>query len=131
MEVNLAVLADAANVSREGKLNITGIFDRFSFQEFPATSPSFMIVLRFQAHPNEAGKHKLLMRLADADGQEVSKLEGEFVVPGKRTGGKPVNGQIILGAQVRLPHPGDYSFDILIDGRWERSIPLEVQKIST
>ena len=41
MEVDLAVLADSANRSENGKLNILGIFDNFNIGPiFPAQTPS-------------------------------------------------------------------------------------------
>jgi hypothetical protein len=128
LEVNIAVLADAANVSQEGKLNITGIFNRLQLKNFPATSPTFSIVLGLLAHASEVGNHQLLVRLADEDGQEIAKIKGDFKVPRAKSGGKPIGTSIILGTQVKLPKPGDFSFDVLIDGRWEKTISLEVLK---
>lgn len=132
MEVDLAVLADAANLTGNGKLNILGTFDAITLgPDFPATSTTFSIVVRLVAHPSELGKHKLLLRVADADGKEVSKLEGDFEVGRKESSPKPARIPLILGAQVTFPSPGDYTFDILIDGRWEKSIPLEVVKAAS
>jgi len=37
MRVKLAVLADYASITREGKLNILGIFDEINPQQLPAT----------------------------------------------------------------------------------------------
>jgi Family of unknown function (DUF6941) len=129
MEVDLAVLADAANVSGEGKLNLLGIFDNMTLgPDFPATSTTFSIVVRLVAHPSELGQHQLTLRVADADGKEVAKLDAGFNVGRKKASPKPASLPIVLGAQVTFPSPGDYAFDILIDGRWEKTIPLEVIK---
>ena len=49
MDVTLALLADAANVSQDGKLNILGIFNGLGAAAFPATHPSMHLVLRFEA----------------------------------------------------------------------------------
>ncbi len=126
MEVSIAVLADAANVSQEGKLNITGIFTQLRLRKFPARSPTFSMVLGLLAHTSEAGDHKLLVRLADEDGQEIANIQGDFKVPKSKSGGKPIGVNIILGTQVNFPKPGDYSFDVLIDKRFEKAIHLEV-----
>lgn len=129
MEVDLAVLADAANRSENGKLNILGIFETFNLgPEFPATSPTFTIVLRIVAHPSEMGEHDLRLRLADADGKEIAKLEGSFEISRNVTSPKPVRMPVTLLAQVKFPGPGDYAFDVLINGRWEKSIPVEIVK---
>ena len=132
MEVDLAVLADAANTTESGKINILGIFDRFTLgPEFPASSPTFSIVVRIVGHPSETGTHQLLLQLADADGREIAKFGGEFTAERKKTTAKPFRVPVILGAQVNFPHPGEYSVDVLVDERWETSIRLEVRKASS
>lgn len=130
MEVKLAVLADAANVSQEGKLNITGIFNRINSRGFPATQPSMVIVVRLEAHASEAGDHAVTIRLANADGRELARLDGSFRLQKGGPAGQPLTGQFILPlAGLTLPDPGSYAFDILIDGRYEGSIPLYARKI--
>lgn len=129
MEVKLAVLADAANVSKEGKLNIFGIFNQMKSKTFPITWPALAVVIRFEAHASEAGDHEVTIRLADADGRELARLDGSMKLQRGPTG-QPLLGQIILGlAGLQLKEPGTYSFDILIDGRYEGSIPLFVRKM--
>ncbi len=79
MNVNLAVLCDAANVSREGKLNVLGEFDSIHASTFPLTYPTMVLVVRLEAHPTEAGDHTLRLHLNDEDGQDVvPPLQGEF-----------------------------------------------------
>src|SRR6266516_902993 len=53
MEVKLALLADGANVSREGKLNLLGIFDTLFARSFPTTHPQMQLVIRFEAAAHE------------------------------------------------------------------------------
>ena len=55
MRVKLALLADSANVSREGKLNLLGIFDAIFARELPTSHPHMHLVLRFEALPADAG----------------------------------------------------------------------------
>lgn len=127
MEVDLAVLADAANRSDNGKLNILGVFDSLTLgPDFPAHSPTFAIVVRVVLHRTELGEHRFELRVADADGREISKLDGTFDVKRKKSDPRPVRAAIVLQAQVNFPAPGDYTFDILLDGRWEQAIPLRV-----
>ena len=49
MRVSLALLADYSNVSREGKLNILGIFDTIYAPRFPTTHAHLQLVVRFEA----------------------------------------------------------------------------------
>jgi hypothetical protein len=58
MKIIFSVLADSANITREGKLNILGIFDSIQVQQFPVTHPQMQLVMRFEADRAEAGKSK-------------------------------------------------------------------------
>ena len=87
MEVPLAVLADAANVSREGKLNIFGIFNRLWAIKFPAKHPQAQLVMVFEADAGEAGQKKTVgVLLRDSDGNKIFGIEGEFVLPKAKPG---------------------------------------------
>jgi hypothetical protein len=127
VHVNLAVLCDAANVSREGKLNILGEFDSIHASSFPLTYPTMVLVVRMEAHPTEQGDHRLKLQLIDADGQDVvPPLEGEFTTGRPPFPGVPARtAPIILQMHgVRFDHPGHYSFELLVDGHHLRSLPL-------
>jgi hypothetical protein len=129
MELKLAVLADAANVSQEGKLNITGIFDSIGFEEPPFTWPLINFVCRFEVHPAETGHHPVLVRVADEDGAELVRIEGELRIRRKPNAppGEPVRTQFIVPIHnATFPKPGRYVFDILVDGRYEGSVSLTV-----
>jgi len=128
MIVRMAVLADAANVSQEGKLNILGIFDLVSLPEFPGIVAGACLVLVIEAHPTEAGDHEVQIVLVDEDGKQVFSITGALPVQEPAERAKPVKTNIVLGLPpVRLPHAGAHSFDVLIDGRYETSIPLTAQ----
>ena len=55
MDVTLAVLADYANVSQDGKLNIMGIFQEVNPSEIPFVLPQMYLVLSLTAGPAEVG----------------------------------------------------------------------------
>ena len=127
MHVNLAVLCDAANVSREGKLNILGEFDSIHASSFPLVYPTMVLVVRLEAHPTERGEHRLKLQLIDADGGDVvPPLEGEFTTGSPPFPGVPVRtAPIILQMHgVRFDRPGHYAFELLVDGHHLRSLPL-------
>ena len=54
----LAVAADYANVSSDGKLNIMGIFQEVIPGGFPTIVPQMYLVVSWDAGPAEFGSHK-------------------------------------------------------------------------
>ncbi len=126
MEVDLAVVADAANVSQEGKLNILGVFDTIWAREFPFRHAAMVFVLRVRADFTDQGVHKLVVRLMDADGGQLFKAEGPLKVP-EGTPGRPVKPHVIMGLSgISFAKPGDFSFEVIVDERHLKSVPLYV-----
>lgn len=128
MEVDLALLADAATIDGSGKLNILGIFDRLGTSAFPTRHPRLSLVLRFSAGIHEVGKHEVEIVLKAPDGKEVVRIDGEMSLTAGRRG---------VADGVLVPHilnmdglvfsaPGRYSFDVIVDGTHQVSIPLTV-----
>lgn len=75
MEVKLAVLADYSNVSREGKLNLLGIFDVIRARGFPARHSNMQLVMMLEAPLSEANTDKnVQVRLMDADGRRIFEI---------------------------------------------------------
>lgn len=130
MDVVLALIADAANRSQEGKLNILGAFGEIYATAYPATHPEMQLVLRMEASPGEVGQTKeLIILLLDADGQPVENfhVKGTFQVqPAKRPGRKSVMETLIRLVAVTFPKEGDYTFEIMINGESKANIPLNV-----
>ncbi|HEY4484970.1 MAG TPA: hypothetical protein VI702_01410 [Nitrospiria bacterium] len=127
MKITLAVLADYANITREGKLNIMGIFDAIHAQGFPFTHPLMQLVLRFEAGvSDEAIPRKAEVRLMDADGKRLFVLEGNLT-PGQARPGEPIRSdQIISISMLKFEHPGDYEFKVLINDSIKAEVPLKV-----
>lgn len=132
MEIDLALLADAATVDASGKLNILGVFDRISTSGFPAQHPHISLVLRFGASLNEAGDHAVVITLRDPEGAEVVRLNGEIKVgPGPAaTGGRVRVPQVVNIERLVFQKPGRYSFDVDVDGKHQVSVPLFIHDAS-
>lgn len=124
MDVTLAVCCDAANVSREGKLNLLGIFNSIHAAQYPCTHPHLAFVLRVEARLGEEGVYPLEIKLADEDGQEVFKINGQLSLRGAQPG-RPMTAQTIMDINnLQVPKPGTYSFEIFVDDRHLRSVPV-------
>ncbi|MBX6362539.1 MAG: hypothetical protein IRZ00_01615 [Gemmatimonadetes bacterium] len=126
MRVKLAVVADHANASAEGKLNILGIFDRIMVPSLPAVHPLLYLVVQVEAHPAERGRsHPVELRLHDPDGEAVFDLRGEVVPQGAP--GEPIIANQIIGINnLLLSKAGEYTFVVFVDNDLKAEIPLKV-----
>lgn len=133
MKVALGVLADYANVSAEGKLNIMGVFQVVYAAQFPLVYPQMHLILTLEADPSEMGiKKQLEIKLMGPDGAPLLGVGGEMEVPkGSPFPGTAIGLNHILGFQgVRFEKPGDYQFAVLISGDHKQSIPLKVVQVT-
>lgn len=129
MRIDCALLCDAATV-REGLLHVLGGgVTRINRPGFPTPLSPLSLAMRVLVHPTEADRmHKMQVRLLDEDGAEIARFDLEF--------GVGDTGQLEAGEEVSLPLPltippnvglekaGRYSFEILIDGNHQASIPF-------
>ncbi|RMH16989.1 MAG: hypothetical protein D6701_08135 [Gemmatimonadetes bacterium] len=131
MDIDLALIADAATVDATGKLNILGVFDRITAQEFPTQHGRLALVLRFRAAVVEIGLHEIAIELRDPEGQALLRLDGQLELGG---------GAKASETGIRVPHvlnldglvfarPGRYAFDVIIDGEHHVSLPLVVDGV--
>jgi hypothetical protein len=129
MDVSLAVLADYANVSREGKLNIMGIFDRIYARQLPGQFPPMQLVIRIDARYTELGReHSIEVRLLDPDGQAIFDIKGNFTPVGGEAGeGVSLNHIIGLG-NLPLAKAGGHTIAIWVDNDLKKEIGLKVVK---
>jgi hypothetical protein len=126
MDVAFALLADAANISQEGKLNILGAFDRIYGSKFPLTWPRMMLVMRFVASAVEYGSEKSIEIVTlDADGKKLGTLSGKVTI-GAGQAGRQMKINHVLPMTVTFPGPGQYSIEILVNGEPKAAVPLEV-----
>ena len=126
MDVAFALLADAANVSREGKLNILGAFDRIYGAKFPLTWPRMVLITRFIASAAEYGTEKSLEIVTmDADGKRLSAATGNMKLPKGQTG-RQLKINHVLPMTMTFPNPGQYSIEILVNGEPKATVPLDV-----
>ena len=128
MDVTLAALADSANISQEGKLNILGEFNQIYASSLPLQHAAMSLVLRLEAGPVEYGQEKQVeIRLVDADGISLldvgtAKVSVPNAGPGKRA-------RLVTVLNIRntvLESYGDYAFVVLVNGDEKATVPLEL-----
>lgn len=129
MQVKLALLADYANITAEGKLNILGIFDRVQVARLPATHPQMQFVLRVEARPADKDKpHTLELRLHDPDGETIFDIRGEMVPRGGEPTQTVATNQIITINNLNFVKAGGYTFTVYVDAHLRAEVPLVVEE---
>ena len=131
MDVTLALLADGANVSREGKLNVFGIFDTIFARAFPTTHPQMQLVLRFELDVDEGGRRDVEVQFVAADGRVLFRLPGAVSVQQRAPGERTRMDHILTLNNVQLEHPGRYRFNVVVEGELAAVVPLQVEQVAT
>lgn len=134
MRVDCALLCDAVT-TREGLLHILGGgVTRLNRPSFPAPL-GVALALRIMVHPTEADRsHAIEARLLTEDGEQIGIAEVAFEVAlsGEERPGEELAVATALSLQnVPLPDAGAYSFELLIDGVHQASVPFVAQQRSS
>ncbi len=133
MNIDLAVLADAATVDVSGKVNILGVMDRIQAQEFPARHGRIAMVLRFSAEPGETGAHEVQIRLRGPKGEQVLEVGGRIQLAGDGAAApeEAVKVPQVLNLDgIQFPEPGSYRFEVLVDGEARATVPLRLERFA-
>ena len=78
----MAIVADYVNETNDGKLNVLGIFDTISANQFPATHPELRLVISIEFTVAECGtERELTVDFIDQDGNRVIRISQPFSVP--------------------------------------------------
>ena len=132
MEVPLALLADYANTSQDGKLNVMGVFNRILTKDFPTVHPEMRLVFRLEAQPSERGRQATIeIKLLDADANVLHHVKGRVGVPQKSLQPTIEINQILRLTGLVFKKPGDYRFDILVDGDLKANVPFTLEQLPT
>lgn len=124
MELRYALLADFANATSEGKVNVMGIFDRLFAHSFPAIHRQLYLVTSVETDKEDEGQvREIHIQLINADGEGLAELRGQMHFGG----GKQVFNQIHIFQDLRFDTAGAFQFNIFFDGRMVKTLDLELQ----
>ncbi len=113
MKIPMAFIADEANISQEGKLNVLGVFDRIASANFPMVHPKMVFVFRILAEFGDGGRPTpVRVRLIDDDGTVLFEAGGEIVAPQVEPGEFVTTHQLFGLLGIRFERPGNYRFVI-------------------
>jgi hypothetical protein len=133
VRIDTALLCDAATV-REGLLHILGGgITQANRPAFPAPI-GMMLAMRILVHPTELDQaHHLSVQLQGEDGQSIAKMDAQIGVidPALIRPHEEASVPLTLGLppMVQLPAPGRYSFEILIDGIHQSTVPFSAEQL--
>lgn len=107
----MALIADEANISQEGKLNVLGAFDRIASPTFPMVHPKMVFVFRIEAGYGDGGVAvPVRVRLIDDDGGALFEAGGELIAPEVQPGDFATAHQLFTLLGITFPEPGLYKF---------------------
>jgi hypothetical protein len=82
------------------------------------------LVLRVRGRRTEIGAHPLRIRFLDPEGHEILGGEGTVHFAEPPAGVTEVEAGAVLVFDIPLPAPGEYRFEILLDGVPAADVPL-------
>lgn len=127
----LILVADYANLTADGKLNVMGIFRQVNARKFPAVHPFLTVIVKLQADLGEEldRTRALGLKLLDEDANEIVSIQKEFRFPNRHVGPQPEFNAIFALNNVRFPAPGHYEFVVLVDNDHKGASSLYVNQI--
>lgn len=128
-KLDFAFLADSAEAEPGRKFYVLGGgIDNITGAGFPLIHPHMSLVMRWIIHPAELDHpHHMEVRLGDADGRELAKIEGDIEASGAGPLGREAAVNMVINmAQMRFESPGDFSIEILMNNQHQKSLPLHV-----
>jgi len=115
MNIPMAFLADEANISQEGKLNVMGIFDRIVADDLPVTHPRMVFAFRVTADFTDGGRSfPVQVRMVDEDGAVMFDASGEINPPMLPPGEFSTANQVFTLVGMQFPRAGQYQFEVRI-----------------
>lgn len=127
MDVDFAFICDYAESGR--KIYALGIgFDTIYAQKVPAVHPHFTLVAQIRVSIAEVGDKSIVVRLIDADGDNViPEISGSVHIPPPSPGSTESIGRLLMNFNnVKFPKFSDYSVHLVVQGNEIVRIPLKV-----
>jgi hypothetical protein len=103
---------------------VLGIFQHVWLSNFPAVYPRTHLVLRVRGRRTEIGIHTIRIRFVDEAGTELLGGEGTVQFGEPPAGVVDVEAGAVLVFDIPLPQPGQYAFEISLDGELASRVGL-------
>lgn len=121
--LNFSFLCDYASVSREGKLNLNGIFEDINVRSFPAHHPVMFVVANISG-VNSKDNFTCEIVIDEGDKKRLAVISQQIKVDPKRKFG--FIGQFV---NVRYERPGLYALKFYVDNKEIGSHSFSVRQV--
>ena len=131
MDLLVLLVADYANMTKEGKLNVMGIFTSINVRKFPVGLPEMYLIAKLSASPAEYGTTRnLTVKLLNDDATvEIMSWSQAREIP-RGTGGRRVEmNQVLRLTDLVFPSAGTYQFSFLVDNDEKGTLPIELVQL--
>jgi len=127
----LLLLADYANTTPNGKLNVLGIFDQINANQFPAAHLSMMAIAKISLELGERVDvpRPMALRMLTEDGEPIVELTTELKFPPQQDNKRPEVNIIVQLANVTFPQPGRYELKLFINEETRAVTPIQVNQL--
>jgi hypothetical protein len=130
MNIQVAVLCDAATEDSNLKLSLLGAFDSIYAPQLPAVHPQCAVALRVTFMSGDEGDRKLKLNFVNADGRAIMpSIEIPVTVALPDDAHFVTRNFIVNIQQLQFAEAGWYSVDVRLDDKSQGNIPLSVKLI--
>ena len=132
MKTEIFVIAENANLTADGRINIFAIFNRIKSPQFPTIFPRPTIVVKLALELGERPTNRkatLYFAGEDANAQQVKIMESLINFPA-RIGGLPPDTVIVLNVNaIGFEKPGTYQFILHIDDNFQSNLMVYAEQV--
>lgn len=131
MDVTMGLMAEAANTTADGRLNVLGAFTTLPFTEFPASVPRACLVVRFEVVDADWGADQWISVSVYGDTDDVlARADAHVTLPEER----PASAGLAFFQQftftnLRLDAPGDYEVVVEVNDDPKESVIFTAAQI--
>ena len=130
MKVDVFTLCDFAQAMPGNKMTVVGTFNTIFAKQVPVVHRLCALAVLMRFEQIEQGTKNIRVSIIDSDGRaimptlnaqiniQISSSEPDATVP-----------LALVIQQIKLPHFGEYSVDLAVDGRQEATTPLYVKQV--
>ena len=130
MQLLVLEACDYANMTRDGKLNVMGIFREINARSFPARHASMYVVVKMRAELGETSEPRsMVVQLRDADARQLAAVRGRFRFPKASGGRRPEFNAVLAFNNLVFPQQGVYEFVVVVDDDPKGQLPIYLNHV--